>query len=557
MASDGDREAVERLRHEVYALELGHHPSDLSGRLVESGWADAVYVLARVGEEVVGFVSITPPWAPGYAIERYLSAEAVADVRATQAFEVRALTVAKEHRSGGIGAALMYAATRWISSHGGLTLMAMGRTALRDVYTSVGLEFRGVPIQAGAVEYELMTAEIGPAESWVTRQYGDALRAFEQRIDWRINVPFWASETSQHGGTSFEAVGTRFDDLDRSIVTADVLDAWFAPAPGVVRALVDDVAWLCRTSPPTHGPGLREAIATARGIPDGSIVLGAGSSDLMYRVLPRLVERGSRVLVLRPTYGEYPHLLGRVLGARVDSLRLREEDGWQLDLDELRGALQRDYDLVVLVNPANPTGRHLDAGVLGDIVASAPAGTLVWLDEAYVEYAGTDQSLELRAATAANVIVCKSMSKVYALSGQRVAYLATHPDRARELNRHCPPWPVSLPGQLAGVRALRDPGHYEDRWRQTAVLRRDLAAGLAAISGVRVYEAQANFVLVRLPEIASAGRVTSRCQESGVYVRDLSPLSADFMGRYVRVAVKDAAANSRIVLALADAVADG
>src|SRR6266576_385362 len=59
-----------------------------------------------------------------------------------------------------------------------------------------------------------------------------------------------------------------------------------------------------------------------------------------------------------------------------------------------------------------------------------------------------------------NVIVCKSMSKVYALSGARVAYLCAGPHQLEELRALTPPWVVSLPAQVAAVRALNDPAYY-------------------------------------------------------------------------------------------------
>jgi len=58
------------------------------------------------------------------------------------------------------------------------------------------------------------------------------------------------------------------------------------------------------------------------------------------------------------------------------------------------------------------------------------------VDDAYVEYTGPDESLEAFAATRPNIVVCKSMSKVYALSGLRVAYLVGHP-LARSVSCAC------------------------------------------------------------------------------------------------------------------------
>ena len=88
-----------------------------------------------------------------------------------------------------------------------------------------------------------------------------------------------------HGGASFDGIGTGFDDLSRrhDVINADVLDAWFDPAPGVVIALREHLSWLIRTSPPVQASGMVSAIAAARGVPAECLVPGAGSSDLIYR----------------------------------------------------------------------------------------------------------------------------------------------------------------------------------------------------------------------------------------------------------------------------------
>ncbi|CAM5560329.1 hypothetical protein SGLAM104S_01444 [Streptomyces glaucescens] len=60
------------------------------------------------------------------------------------------------------------------------------------------------------------------------------------------------------------------------MVAADVLDAWFPPAPGVRDVLAQDPAWAARTSPPTGAEGLAAEIAATRGLPLDALVLGAG-----------------------------------------------------------------------------------------------------------------------------------------------------------------------------------------------------------------------------------------------------------------------------------------
>jgi len=136
-----------------------------------------------------------------------------------------------------------------------------------------------------------------------------------------------------HGGAFFEAVGEEFDALERlsTVISADVLDAWFPPAPSVVEAIQHHLPLLLRTSPPTSCAGLVRAIARARGVEPANILAGGGSSDLIFLALTRWLNSSSRVLILDPMYGEYAHVLEQVVGCRVDRLMLSRADGYVMD----------------------------------------------------------------------------------------------------------------------------------------------------------------------------------------------------------------------------------
>ena len=377
-----------------------------------------------------------------------------------------------------------------------------------------------------------------------------------------ITAPISEPEVCFHGGAFFEAIGESFETLHRSaeVINADVLDAWFPPAPGAVRDVSEYLPWLLRTSPPQESRGLVQAISDARGIPSDSIAVGAGSSSLIYLAFREWLTQNSRVLLPDPTYGEYAHVLEEVIGCRTDRLPLSRADGFRIDPDYLLWAIaQARYDLVVLVNPNNPTGRLLPRALLEPVLATAPSYTRIWIDEAYVEYAGRDESLEATAADSPHVVVCKSLSKAYALSGARAAYLCGHPSRMRPLRRLTPPWAVSLPAQVAAVAALRDPAYYEARYRETVLLRKALAASLrSAIPGVDVFEGVANFVLCTLPSSGpDAATVCERCRMHNVYLRDFATMSRQLGRHALRISVKEATTNVRIVDVLARAVAAG
>jgi histidinol-phosphate/aromatic aminotransferase/cobyric acid decarboxylase-like protein len=384
--------------------------------------------------------------------------------------------------------------------------------------------------------------------------YPEVLRRIETQCDWQIPFAFRASATCQHGGAFWDAVGDDFASLDRldEVVNADVLDAWFPPAPEVLRAIETNLAALIGTSPPTHASGLVRCISHAREVPAANVLPAAGSSELIYLAFPRWLTRRSRVLVLDPSYGEYQHLLETVIRCAVDRLPLRREEGYVLNPAALAERMTEGYDLVVLVNPNSPTGTMIGGGELQKVLAGAPPSTRIWVDETYMEYAGAKHSLERYAATTRNVFVCKSMSKAYALSGIRVAYLVGDTTELMKLRAFAPPWSVSLPAQVAAVGALEASEYYQTRYRETTELRGELASVLRDRFGFEVVPSKTNFLMCHIPEqLPSAAEICAQTSKVGVYLRDAGTISQSFGARVLRIAVKDRVRNERIVRALA------
>jgi histidinol-phosphate/aromatic aminotransferase/cobyric acid decarboxylase-like protein/GNAT superfamily N-acetyltransferase len=548
LADECDRDQVAHYRHEVYARELGQHAINPAGRLRDALDDYNVLLVARVDGEVAGFISVTPPGRGPFSIDKYFSRDALPFACDDRLYEIRLLTVLKSHRGRELATLLMFAAFRWVEAHGGTRIVALGRREIVDLYLHVGLAHTGLSTQSGAVSYDLLLAPLEAMRPCHAANRA-VLERLEERTDWQLPFSYRAPAPCFHGGAFFSAIGERFGALERSreIINADVLDAWFPPAPGVLSAVQENLPWLLRTSPPTSCSGLIETIAEVRGVAPDNILPGAGSSDLIFRALRHWLTPASQVLILDPTYGEYAHVLERVIGCTVDRLRLDRDHGYTVDLAALEGALADRYDLVVLVNPNSPTGRHVPREALEAVLRRTPMRTRVWIDETYVEYAGSHQSLERFAAQSENVIVCKSMSKVYALSGARVAYLCAGPHQLEGLRAITPPWVVGLPAQVAAVRALQDSAYYAERYSETAGLRETFATALRGL-GWDVLPGIANFLLCHLPpEAPDAATVVARAREHGLFIRDAALMSTRLGSRCVRIAVKDAPTNQRMI----------
>jgi histidinol-phosphate/aromatic aminotransferase/cobyric acid decarboxylase-like protein/N-acyl-L-homoserine lactone synthetase len=561
LADERDRASIYAIRHQVYAEELKQHPENATGLLIDTLDEVNVYLVAKCSGQIAGFVSITPPNEHGYSLDKYFPRGRLPVIFDQRLYEVRLLTVTAAHRGAPVALLLMYAALRYVEALGARTIVAIGRLEVLPMYRRAGLEPLGLRVKSGDVTYDLMVADVRDLLDRLA-VFDDALARLERRVDWQLNVaPFRRQTACYHGGEFFQAIGDDFKTLERkdAIINADVLDAWFDPAPSVVTKLAEHLPFVLRTSPPTGCDGMRRAIARARGVPEDSVLPGAGSSDLIFAGLRHWVTPRSRVLILDPMYGEYAHVLEKVIGARVDRLVLSRTRAYDLNPADLLAEIGRGYDWVVLVNPNSPTGRHMSRDSLASALSEAP-GTRWWIDETYIDYVNPDQSLETCAAASRNVVICKSMSKAYALSGARAAYLCGPAGMMDELRPLCPPWSVSLPGQIAACEALNALDYYRARWEETGVLRAALREGLQGL-GWDVVPGCANFLLCHLPPAApEAAVLVERARMHGLFVRDVANMGVSVGARTLRVAVKDHRTNLAMVeilrIALAEIAAD-
>jgi len=552
IAAAQDRDVLYQMRHQVYASELHQHPENAAGRLTDPLDEFNTYLVAKDGDEIAGFVAITPPTERGYSVDKYFTRDQVPVAFDRALYEVRLLTVNSRYRRSGIALLLMFGALRFVEAHGGQMIVAIGRIDVLHMYERAGLVPLGLQTTSGSVVYELMSASVEHLRAHL-QAFAGSLERLERTVDWRLDGVSWNDAARcQHGGAFFEAIGDEFDALERRhrVINADVLDAWFDPAPAVVEKLARDLPFVMKTSPPTEASGMRRAIARARGVPESSILPGAGSSALIFAALRQWVTRASRVLILDPMYGEYAHVLEQVIGARVDRFRLSAERDYEVDPTELAALASQGFDWVVLVNPNSPSGRHVRHSDLARVIASAPETTRFWIDETYVDYVGSEQSLERMAASSANVVICKSMSKVYALSGLRAAYLCGPARLLADLSHVCPPWAVSLPAQLAACEALKATAYYRKRWDETHALRAELQWGLQAL-GWQVVTGCANFLLCQVPaDGPTSSEVIAEARRNGLFVRDVRSMGVCFDERALRIAVKDRRANAAMLAIL-------
>jgi histidinol-phosphate/aromatic aminotransferase/cobyric acid decarboxylase-like protein/choline kinase len=253
--------------------------------------------------------------------------------------------------------------------------------------------------------------------------------------------------------------------------------------------------------------------------------------------------RPERVLLPDPTFGEYRRIFPAAHSYR---------DSGVIDLTEVEDKA-RDVDLVVVVNPNNPTGTTIPTDEIKSL-ATRLSDKLVLIDESFIEFSG-QSSLIPWAETegVGNVVVLKSLSKSLGIPGLRLGYVFTvDTELGHRILHELPVWNVnSLAEHLLEI-ILKHRNDLDASIKQTVIDRERFAAALDDLDIVeRVYCSGANFLLVALSlSVESARQLADELlEQDNLYIKDVST-RFDGGQAYWRLAVRTPESNNRLCAAL-------
>ncbi|MFW6284397.1 MAG: pyridoxal phosphate-dependent aminotransferase, partial [Desulfosalsimonas sp.] len=272
------------------------------------------------------------------------------------------------------------------------------------------------------------------------------------------------------------------------------------------------------------------------------IIAGAGTTEFLY-LLPRAAGIGS-ALVVGPTYADYADALA-INGVRYKFFMRESSQGFTLDADRLKTAA-KGVDAVFLCNPNNPTGGYTEIDLLTDLVLALPE-TLFVMDESYLPFVSGAGEKSLARANLPNVVVLRSLSKMYCIPGLRVGFCAAPKGLAQTIRKHCPPWSVNAQAQQAVIFIAENQhtaGEHEEKTRQYLKDQRAvISSRLAGVPGLRVYDPDATFILLEGKNFTAA-EMAAHMLDHRLLIRNCE----NFMGldsRFFRISVQDPDTNAR------------
>ncbi|MBL7031889.1 MAG: threonine-phosphate decarboxylase [Nitrospira sp.] len=287
---------------------------------------------------------------------------------------------------------------------------------------------------------------------------------------------------------------------------------------------------------------LKQTLAQYHNIDPVTIICGNGSTELIY-LIPKAL-RPKTVLITSPAFSEYEKACELNDKFQISNFKLKEENGFKIIPSDFIKAMQ-GCDMAFLCNPNNPTGDLLSKEeVIGIAEAARELKCLLVVDEAFIDFCPADSVIGHIAGNP-YLIVLRSMTKFYAITGLRAGYGVFHPELIERVMEFKEPWTMNTLAQKAAVAAIADRGYAE---RTMAVIRNEkefIENGLRDI-GIEFLPSAVNFYLLRT---GNSGQIYQGMKEKGIIVRDCSNFRGleDF---FIRAAVRSRRENEMLMSGL-------
>ena len=269
---------------------------------------------------------------------------------------------------------------------------------------------------------------------------------------------------------------------------------------------------------------LRKSICAYTGANFENIIVGNGSTELISLFIQ--TTHPKKALILGPTYSEYEREIS-LEGGHTLYYPLKEENNFQMDVEDFCSQLNDSLDLLVLCNPNNPTSTAVARKDMRKILDCAlQFGISVMVDETYEEFTPEGSKISSIPLTNNynNLIVLRGISKFFAAPGLRLGYAVTgNPDLLKYINTKKNPWTINSLAEIAGCIMFSDKDYINKTKALITGERQRMYDTLSSWKTVKVYPSCTNFLLVRiLREDVTSDMVFDHCIRKGLMIRDCS-----------------------------------
>jgi threonine-phosphate decarboxylase len=301
--------------------------------------------------------------------------------------------------------------------------------------------------------------------------------------------------------------------------------------------------------PEAGAESLQLAAAEGYGVGVEQVLVTNGATEAIY--LLAQVFRHLKATIYTPAFAEYED------ACRSQGMTIAFRDWEELRRGEVCGE-----GLVFLCNPNNPTGAAVSPDMLVYMLDRYRDALFV-IDESYIEFTRSAESLLPVLRSHPNVLVVRSLTKSCRIPGLRLGFLIAREELISRLRAVKMPWSVNRPAIAAGVYIFRHPADFlvsvDVLLAETAEWRRQLADAVrpGAAAGWRVRPTDTHYFLIDTPAaLPSAALKLGLVARHGLLVRDASNFSR-LGSNVIRVACQSPEHNLLLTKALAECASIG
>ena len=284
------------------------------------------------------------------------------------------------------------------------------------------------------------------------------------------------------------------------------------------------------------------------GVDKEHILVGNGAAELINAL--GHVARGT-IAVNLPAFNEYVRCFKNCVIHEIDNSKI----DYKMDVKAIEKAI-RECDYTAVINPDNPSGFMLDKEqILALANIAKEAGHKLIIDESFIDFADGKRRFTLLddkfISENPNVIVIKSISKSYGVPGIRLGLLATSDTSLiKALRDDMQIWNINSFGEYYLQIYQLFAKDYEKACDAIVNERNRVIAELRKLKSIRVYDSEANYILVDLKENSSIELAAKLLDEKHILIKDLSTKNYFHKKNFIRLAIRDENDNNALIEAL-------